>query len=116
MTGGEIPALSIIDSTVRLIHGVIGNQKSHINDSYQESLLEHPCYTRPASWRGQDVPEILLSGNHQDIEKWQRFQQLGLTWRNRPDLMHGLELSREDRLLLKQYIEEQKNVRTDSAD
>ena len=86
LTGGEIPAMAIIDSTVRLIDGVI-NSESHEKDSFEEGLLDYPVYTHPASFRGMDVPEVLLSGHHENIDKWRREQSLKITKIKRPDLL-----------------------------
>lgn len=86
LTGGEIPALAIIDSITRLIPGTI-NPKSPLDESFQKRLLEYPQYTRPEKFRGVSVPEVLLSGNHQEIEKWRREQSLKRTKIYRPDLL-----------------------------
>lgn len=86
LTGGELPALVVIDSVVRLLPGVLGNQASAHSETFEEDLLEYPQYTRPASFRGWDVPEILLSGHHGEVEKWRRARQEERTRRRRPDL------------------------------
>lgn len=87
LTGGEIPALLIVDSVVRLLDGVLGNSESAIQDSFSDNLLDHPHYTRPANFRGLDVPEVLVSGNHAKIEEWRLKQRLKLTLLKRPDLI-----------------------------
>ena len=115
MSGGEIAALAMIDAMSRLLPGTLGNPESHRADSHQNHLLEHPQYTRPALWRNKKVPDVLTSGNHQDIEKWQRLQQLGLTWQLRPDLIRQAVLTADDKLLLEQYIEDYQNVDPDTT-
>lgn len=88
LNGGEVAALAIIEAVVRLIPGFMGNPESLAEESHgAEGLLEYPVYTKPASWRGLDVPEVLLSGNHGKIEKWRREQSLERTRRRRPDLL-----------------------------
>ena len=88
LSGGEIPALVVIEAVTRLVPGVIGREESHERDSFgQEGLLDHPHYTRPADFRGMEVPEVLLSGNHAEIDRWRRDAALEKTRRNRPDLL-----------------------------
>lgn len=88
LSGGEVPALVLLEAVTRLVPGVIGREESHERDSFgQEGLLDHPHYTRPAEFRGMAVPEILLSGNHAEIERWRRAAALEKTRRNRPDLL-----------------------------
>lgn len=86
LTGGEIAAQAILDATVRLIPGVLGNAASTEEESFSDGLLEHPHYTRPAVWEGQDIPAVLQSGNHAEIAKWRRAQAEALTRDRRPDL------------------------------
>jgi len=86
LTGGELPALVLIDSISRLIPGVLGKEASLDNESFDHNLLEYPQYTRPANFRGEKVPNVLLSGNHQAIEKWRKEQSQSRTKKNRPDL------------------------------
>jgi tRNA (guanine37-N1)-methyltransferase len=87
LSGGELPALVVIDAVARLLPGVIGNEESHEQDSFSEpGLLDHPHYTRPRSFRGMDVPEILVSGDHAAIARWRRDAALEKTRKNRPDL------------------------------
>ncbi|MBE5780610.1 MAG: tRNA (guanosine(37)-N1)-methyltransferase TrmD, partial [Clostridiales bacterium] len=105
LTGGEIPALAIIDSTARYIEGVLGNANSTEEESFNMGLLEHPQYTRPANFRGMEVPPVLLSGNHKEIQKWCREQSLTLTWRLRPDLLSKAELTKADLEYLNQLEE-----------
>ncbi|MCU9612125.1 tRNA (guanosine(37)-N1)-methyltransferase TrmD [Caldibacillus lycopersici] len=87
LTGGELAAMVVIDSVVRLLPGVLGNEDSHIKDSFSTGLLEHPHYTRPADFRGWKVPEVLLSGNHKKIEEWRKKESLKRTFERRPDLL-----------------------------
>jgi tRNA (guanine37-N1)-methyltransferase len=86
LTGGEIAAQAMIDATVRLIPGVLGNQASTEEESFSDGLLEHPQYTRPADWRGMEIPPVLMSGHHGEVAKWRRAQSESLTQTRRPDL------------------------------
>ncbi len=88
LNGGEVAAVAMIEAIARLIPGVIGNSLSLDEESHSEGLLEYPSYTKPASWRGMDVPEVLLSGNHAEIAKWRKEQALEKTRRIRPDLLN----------------------------
>lgn len=97
LTGGELPAMVVIDCIVRLLPGVLGNELSAVTDSFSTGLLEYPHYTRPAKFRDWEVPEVLLSGHHQRINKWRRLKALERTWKRRPDLLEQAELSEEDR-------------------
>ena len=96
LTGGEIPAMVLIDSVVRLIPGVLGSEDSPLDDSHAHGLLEYPQYTRPAEYRGMPVPEVLLSGNHAEIARWRREQIIRRTLERRPDLLDKADLSQED--------------------
>jgi tRNA (guanine37-N1)-methyltransferase len=87
LAGGELAALCVIESVVRLLPGGLGNDESSVEESFGDDLLEYPHYTKPASWRGLEVPEILRSGDHARIERWRRAQALGLTVVRRPDLI-----------------------------
>jgi tRNA (guanine37-N1)-methyltransferase len=100
LTGGEIPALVVIDSVARFIPGVLGDEDSLRTDSFSRGLLEYPQYTRPEEFRGMRVPGELLSGNHGLIERWRRKKSLKRTLQRRPDLIDGAELTEEDRVLL----------------
>jgi tRNA (guanine37-N1)-methyltransferase len=93
LTGGELPAMTVIDAVVRLLPGVLGQQDSHIQDSFSTGLLEHPHYTRPADFRGMMVPDVLLSGNHAKIDQWREEQSFKRTLQRRPDLLEALELT-----------------------
>jgi tRNA (guanine37-N1)-methyltransferase len=100
LSGGELPALSVVDAVSRLIPGVLGGEGSAASDSFSDGLLEHPHYTRPAEIRGLEVPEVLLSGNHAAIERWRKKESLRRTWLRRPELLDALDLSGEERDLL----------------
>ena len=97
LTGGEIPAMAVIDSVSRLIPGVLSNEGSYSNESHYSGLLEYPQYTRPAVWEGEPIPEILLSGHHANIEKWTREQSIITTCKKRPDLIRKADLTPEER-------------------
>lgn len=101
LSGGEIAAMALVDSISRLIPGVLGSNDSYESDSFSDGLLEYPHYTRPPEFRGQSVPDVLLSGNHEKIRKWRRLQSLLLTDKFRPDLFNSIQLTVEDKKLLK---------------
>jgi tRNA (guanine37-N1)-methyltransferase len=101
LTGGELPALTIVDAVARLIPGVIGKLISVANESFVDGLLEGPQYTKPPVFRDMEVPEVLRSGNHREIEKWRRKEALLRTWKRRPDLIKQAELSAEERRFLR---------------
>ncbi len=101
LTGGEIPAMIIVDAVTRLIPGVLGDPAAAIKDSHASGLLEGPQYTRPAEFRGWRVPEILLSGNHAQIAAWRRREALRRTFERRPDLLAKADLSEQDREYLR---------------
>lgn len=100
LTGGELPALVIVDAIARLVAGVVGDARSVAEDSFAQGLLDHPHYTRPAVCRGRAVPAVLLSGHHAEIGRWRRREALRRTWRRRPELLRDAALSAEDRVLL----------------
>ncbi|KIL36570.1 tRNA (guanine-N1)-methyltransferase [Gordoniibacillus kamchatkensis] len=106
LTGGELPAMVIIDSVVRLLPGVLGNETSAVTDSFSTGLLEYPHYTRPASFRGWDVPEVLVSGHHENVAQWRHREALRRTARRRPDLLSGRELSKQERAWLAEFEKE----------
>lgn len=106
LTGGELAALILIDAAARLIPGVLGDPESIVEESFSESLLEYPQYTRPAEVRGMAVPEILLSGHHEAIRVWRRKEALRATYQRRPDLLGHRNFSPEDRQLLDEIIRE----------
>ena len=100
LTGGELPALILIDAIARLLPGVLGDPDGAICDSHASGLLEYPHYTRPAEFRGWSVPDVLLSGNHQEVNSWRRKQSLLRTYKRRPDLLKKTSLSDKDRKYL----------------
>jgi tRNA (guanine37-N1)-methyltransferase len=100
LTGGEIAAMVIVDAVSRLVPGVLGHGDSALFDSFADGLLEYPQYTRPPEFRGEKVPDILLSGNHAEIAKWRRKEQILRTLASRPELLESLELSKADKKLL----------------
>jgi tRNA (guanine37-N1)-methyltransferase len=105
LTGGELPALVVIDAVVRLVPGVLGDPDGPWDDSHASGLLEYPHYTRPPEFRGWRVPEILLSGDHARLARWRRQQALLRTWQRRPDLLESASLSEEDRKFLSALAE-----------
>lgn len=104
LTGGELPALLIIDAVSRLIPGVLGDPTGAEDDSHSMGLLEYPHYTRPPEFRGWKVPEVLLSGDHGRIEKWRREQALSRTLKKRPDMIKKADLSKEDQKIVERLI------------
>jgi len=108
LTGGELGAMVVVDSVVRLLPEVLGNQESHMKDSFSTGLLEHPHYTRPADFRGLKVPEVLMSGNHKLIEEWRNKEALRRTFLRRPDLFEKMELTDEQEKWLKEIKKEYK--------
>ena len=105
LTGGELPALILIDAVTRLLPGALGDPQGAATDSHASGLLEHPHYTRPQEFRGWEVPEILRSGDHARIERWRRQQSLLRTAVRRPDLFESAELTKEDKKLLREAQE-----------
>ena len=112
LTGGEIPAMAVIDAVARLVPGVLAEEKSYSDESHFSGLLEYPQYTKPREWHGVEVPEILLSGHHANIVKWKREQSLINTLEKRPDMLERAELTEADRKFLEEYKNE--NGGTDS--
>ncbi len=102
LTGGELPAMVIVDAVARLITGVVGDAESVAADSFAEGLLDHPQYTRPAEFRGMKVPDVLLSGDHEAVRRWRHAQRLRRTQARRPDLLKAEALSEDDRRLLEE--------------
>ncbi|MBL5873898.1 tRNA (guanosine(37)-N1)-methyltransferase TrmD [Bacillus sporothermodurans] len=109
LTGGELGAMVVIDSVVRLLPGVLGNEDSPLLDSFSSGLLEHPHYTRPADFRGMRVPDVLLSGNHKHIDEWREKQSLKRTYERRPDLLENYPLTEKH----KEWIAEWKKCEKD---
>ena len=100
LLGGEVAALALVEATSRLLPGVLGNERSAADESHATGLLEYPQYTRPEKFRGGQVPQVLLSGNHAAIARWRRNESLRRTLERRPDLLEGADLSDEDRAFL----------------
>lgn len=107
LSGGELAAMVLIDSVIRLLPGALGHSQSAEQDSFAEGLLDCPHYTRPEVYEGRAVPEVLLSGNHEKIRRWRLQQALGRTWQRRPDLLVNKNLTEEQRLLLEKFKQSQ---------
>lgn len=103
LTGGELPAMVIIDAVTRVIPGILGGQDASEQDSFSDSLLEHACYTRPRDFEGAEVPEVLLSGNHGEIEKWRIESSLIRTFLKRKDLLENRRFSKQETEILKKW-------------
>ncbi|EGT3608691.1 tRNA (guanosine(37)-N1)-methyltransferase TrmD [Morganella morganii] len=106
LSGGELPAMVLIDAVSRFVPGVLGHQASAKEDSFADGLLDHPHYTRPEVLDGMCVPPVLLSGNHAEIDRWRMKQSLGRTWLRRPELLESLALTDEQRMLLAEFQRE----------
>ncbi|WP_068774602.1 tRNA (guanosine(37)-N1)-methyltransferase TrmD [Paenibacillus sp. FJAT-26967] len=107
LTGGELPAMVVIDSVVRLLPGVLGNEQSAVTDSFSTGLLEYPHYTRPVEFRGWTVPDVLVSGHHANITEWRRLQSLYRTYKRRPELLDRVELTDKEKRWLKEKRQEE---------
>lgn len=106
LSGGELPAMTLVDAVARFIPGVLGDFASAQEDSFANGLLDCPHYTRPETLDGLDVPSVLTSGNHQDIRRWRLKQSLGRTWLRRPELLENLALTDEQESMLAEFIKE----------
>jgi tRNA (guanine37-N1)-methyltransferase len=106
LSGGELPALIVMDAVTRLLPGALGDADSAQQDSFMDGLLDYPHYTRPEETEGLRVPEVLLGGNHADIRRWRHKQALGRTWIRRPDLLDAMQLNEEQQGLLNEFISE----------
>lgn len=106
LSGGELPAMLVIDAVARLVPGVLGDENSAVEDSFSDGLLDCPHFTRPEAVEGYRVPPVLLSGDHEAIRRWRLKEALGRTWQLRPELLAGREFSAEERRLLDEYIAE----------
>jgi tRNA (guanine37-N1)-methyltransferase len=113
LTGGELPAMVVIDALLRLIPGVLGSEESALEDSHASGLLEYPQYTRPEDFRGWTVPEVLLSGDHARIARWRREQIIRRTLERRPELLNKANLGLEDKKLVERLISGQSQVNKD---
>lgn len=109
LSGGELAAMCMVDSVVRLLPGALGDAESARQDSFTDGLLDYPHYTRPEIWQNLQVPEILLSGDREAIRRWRLQQALGRTWLRRPDLLKKLVLTEEEQVLLAAFIKSQTN-------
>ena len=115
LSGGELAAMVLIDSLVRLLPGVLGDAESAQQDSFVAGLLDCPHYTRPEIFEGEGIPEVLLSGHHAEIEKWRLKQALGRTWQRRPDLLAQRQLTKQEARLLAEYQQEQASVQQEET-
>ena len=106
LSGGEVPAMVLVEAVTRLIPGVLGDPSAPFEDSHAEGMLEYPHYTRPPLFRGYAVPPVLLSGHHAEIVRWRRQQALRRTWERRPELLLQAHLTDEDRAFLRQLGEQ----------
>lgn len=111
ISGGELAAMVCIDAMTRLIPGALGHADSAQQDSFSNGLLDYPHYTRPEEYLGDRVPEVLMNGNHREIDAWRQQQALGRTWQRRPDLLEDVELEPEQQALLDRYIAELEQTR-----
>ena len=110
LTGGELPALVVVDAVARLIPGVVGDEDSVAGDSFARGLLDYPHYTRPADFREWKVPDVLISGHHGEIRRWRKRQALSLTLARRPDLLSGAELDMEEQEILRELMKRKKGA------
>jgi tRNA (guanine37-N1)-methyltransferase len=111
LSGGEVPALAVVDAVARLVPGVVGDERSVEEDSFVRGLLDYPHYTRPAAFGGHDVPDVLLSGHHAEIRRWRRQQALRRTWERRPDLLESAQLDEEEQAWLHAWVTAQAATR-----
>lgn len=115
LTGGELPAMVMIDCISRLVPGVLNNEVSAEVESFHDNLLEYPQYTRPEEFRGLKVPEVLLSGHHKNIDKWRREQSIRRTLERRPDLLEEAVLSKKERQFLEELLREKRQEEAEAA-
>ena len=116
LTGGELPAMVMMDSISRMVPGVLSNQESGETESFAENLLEYPQYSRPEDWHGQKVPPVLLSGHHANIEAWRREQSILRTAKRRPDLLKKADLTNKEWSQVRQWKKEWKAAETEASD
>lgn len=116
LTGGELPAMVMMDSISRMVPGVLSNQESGETESFAENLLEYPQYSRPEEWHGQKVPPVLLSGHHANIEAWRREQSILHTAKRRPDLLKKADLTNKEWSQVRQWKKEWKAAETEASD
>ena len=105
LTGGEIAAMTVIDATARMIPGVLDSEDTFSHESHYDGLLEYPQYTRPPVWRGREIPEILVSGHHANIEKWRREKSIEITAKKRPEMLEKVKLSDKEKEFVKKLTE-----------
>lgn len=110
LSGGELAAMVVIDAIARLLPGALGHEESAQQDSFSDGVLDHPHYTRPESFEGIPVPEVLLSGDHAAIARWREKQALGRTWLRRPELLARAQLSEREQQLLQEFIQEHEQI------
>lgn len=110
LTGGELPAMIVVDAVTRLLPGVLSCAESVVEESYNAGLLEYPQYTRPAVYRGWSVPDVLVSGNHAEVDRWRRQRALEVTYRRRPDLLRSADLTPEDQQFIAHLRDESERV------
>ena len=115
LTGGELPAMVMMDSISRMVPGVLSNQESGETESFAGNLLEYPQYSRPAEWMGKKVPDVLLSGHHANIEKWRREQSILRTLRNRPELLKKADLTNKEWSQVRQWKKEWKAAENEAS-
>ena len=115
LSGGELPAMTLIDAVSRFVPGTLGHQDSAQEDSFAEGLLDCPHYTRPEVFEDREVPEVLLSGNHEHIRQWRLKQSLGRTWLRRPDLLEGRAMTSEEERLLAEFIRDHHDADNDQT-
>jgi tRNA (guanine37-N1)-methyltransferase len=108
LTGGELASMVLVDAVARFVPGVVGKMESVEQDSFFEGLFDYPQYTRPRDYKGMKVPEVLFSGDHDKIKRWRREKRLQKTWEHRSDLLNELDLSPEDKAMLKEIRTEKK--------
>lgn len=113
LTGGELPAMVLIDAVSRLVPGVLSSEESFAKESHFGGLLEYPQYTRPYEFRGKTVPDILISGHHENINKWRRLESLKRTFLKRPDLFKEYDMTDEEKKMLKEFIKEHDGLKRD---
>lgn len=116
LSGGELPAMVVMDAVIRLLPGALGHERSALEDSYMDGLLDCPHFSRPENIAGRRVPEVLLSGDHGAIARWRRQQALGRTWLKRPDLLEKMTFDNEQQQLLQDFIQARPSAALDSGE
>jgi len=116
LTGGELPALVLLDCIGRMLPGVLPNEEAFSQESHYSGLLEHPQYTKPAVWHEKEVPAVLMSGHHANIEKWKREQSIKRTFERRPEMLEGVQLSKKEKLFLDELKKEAEHKTENNSD